>query len=318
MLKYKIWRYLGLIILAYILFKIDWPQMKNTISEANPLWIIIAFLINIPQIWLKSTRWQLLLSMQRHVIKNRDAFLFYLSSVYLGIITPGRLGEFAKALYLKQAGITNLSRGFSSVLTDRLCDLYLLFMLAMVGLISIVPWPGAYVFGWAGIFCAVAIPSLFLLSGKMQQVVSLFYKKILAAKLPDFAKEGAEQFSKGFQELIGWRMWQAGFLTCLSYALFFLQCFIVAKALAMKITYLEIVPIMAMTNLFTFLPISISGLGTRETALLFLLGPAGISLELILAYSMGVLLVFFVGGGIIGAAAWWLSPLDFSIKSQVT
>ena len=80
-------------------------------------------------------------------------------------------------------------------------------------------------------------------------------------------------------------------------------------ALELPITYMEIIPVMALTNIFTFLPISISGLGTREAALAFLLLPRGISLELILAYSMGVLLVFFVAGGLMGAVAWFLKPV---------
>ncbi|GAI33117.1 unnamed protein product [marine sediment metagenome] len=77
---------------------------------------------------------------------------------------------------------------------------------------------------------------------------------------------------------------------------------------------MEIIPIMAITNIFTFLPISISGLGTREAILSFLLLPRGISLELILAYSLEVLLVFFVAGGLMGVVAWFLKPVDIKFS----
>ena len=263
MLKYRIWRFFGLIILVYILFKIDWPQMRNTIGKANLPFIITALLLNIPLIWFKSTRWQLLLAMQGHSIKNRDSFLFYSSAIFLGEITPGRIGEFVRAIYLKQAGITNIARGFSSVLFDRLCDFFLLFIIAMLGLIMMTSWPSAYIFGWAGILFAGGLPLFFLFSDKAEQLISLFYRKILSPKIPENTQEGFTQFAKGFRELISPRLWQAGFLTCMSYLLFFFQCFLIAKSLGMPLSYLEIMPVMAITNLFALLPISISGIGTQ-------------------------------------------------------
>ena len=309
MLKYKIWRFLGLTIFAYILLKIDWPQMRSTLSKTNLLWIIIAIVINVPHIWIKSTRWQFLLALQNKTIRNREAFLLYMSALYLGVVTPGRLGEFAKAIYLKHTGITTISHGFSSVLVDRLCDLCLLFLLAMFGLISLVPWSGAVVFGWLGFAVAVIVSVILLFSGRAKQLISLLYKKVVASKLLKFSKEGGEQFGQGMRELMTCRIYRVGLLTLFAWSLFFLQCFLVAMALELPITYMEIIPVMALTNIFTFLPISISGLGTREAALAFLLLPRGISLELILAYSMGVLLVFFVAGGLMGAVAWFLKPV---------
>ena len=311
MLKYKIWRLLGLMILVYILCKIDWTQMASVLKRTELLWIIIAMLINIPQLWFKSTRWQSLLFMQGKTIRNGEAFLLYVSSVYLGVVTPGRLGEFAKAIYLKQERITSVSHGFSSVLVDRLCDLYLLFLLAMAGLVFLTPWAGAEIFGWTGLAGAMGIPAIFFLSNRTQRFFSWIYQKVLASKLPESAKEGAEQFVKGMQELMTYRIYGAGLLTLLAWSLFFLQCFLIAKAIGLPITYMEVIPIMAITNIFTFLPVSISGLGTREAALCFLLLPRGISLELILAYSMGVLFVFFIVGGIMGAVAWWVRPLEW-------
>ncbi|MCK5243607.1 flippase-like domain-containing protein [bacterium] len=309
MLKFKVWRFLGVVIFVYILYKIDWPQMTSVLKRINLQWIIIAALINIPHLWLKSTRWQFLLAVQNKTIRNREAFLLYMSSLYLGVVTPGRLGEFAKAIYLRQAGITTISHGFSSVLVDRLFDLYLLFLLAMAGLVFLTPWPGSDAFGWAGFAGAVIVPLIFLFSGRTEQLISLLYKKVLASKLLKFAKEGGEQFGQGMRELMTCRIYRAGLLTLVAWLLFFFQCFLIAKALELPITYMEIILVMAITNIFTFLPISISGLGTREAALCFLLLPRGISLELILAYSMGVLVVFFVAGGLMGAVAWCMRPL---------
>ena len=94
-------------------------------------------------------------------------------------------------------------------------------------------------------------------------------------------------------------------LSVLAHGLFFYQCFLIAQAYSLPISYFALAVIMAMTNLFTLLPISIGGLGTREAALLFLLGPMGIGMEWTLAYSISVFVVTFVITGLMGATAWW-------------
>ena len=39
-----------------------------------------------------------------------------MSSIYVGIVTPGRIGEFVKAFYLKSNKGISISKGISSVL----------------------------------------------------------------------------------------------------------------------------------------------------------------------------------------------------------
>jgi len=64
----------------------------------------------------------------------KNTFLVYWSGVYAGIITPGKLGEFIKVIYLKADKGISISKGFSSVLMDRLFDMYLLTVLAFIGI----------------------------------------------------------------------------------------------------------------------------------------------------------------------------------------
>jgi uncharacterized membrane protein YbhN (UPF0104 family) len=72
-------------------------------------------------------------------IRAWDAFLYYLSSVSLGAITPGRIGEFFKVLYLKKAGVSTLNEGFSIVLVDHAYDVFLLVVLSAVGMLWLAP-----------------------------------------------------------------------------------------------------------------------------------------------------------------------------------
>ena len=56
----------------------------------------------------------------------------------------------------------------------------------------------------------------------------------------------------------------------------------------------------ALGSLITLLPISISGLGTREAVMIAYLGTAGISSEAALGFSLLVFFTFYICGGLIG------------------
>jgi uncharacterized membrane protein YbhN (UPF0104 family) len=76
-----------------------------------------------------------------------------------------------------------------------------------------------------------------------------------------------------------------------------------------------VVPItfaVALGSLITLLPISISGLGTREAAMIAYLATVGIPAEAALSFSLLVFVTFYVAGGLIGAVAWWIKPVPLN------
>ncbi len=310
MLKHKAWKLIGLLILAFIISRIDWSRFTIILRRAKVGWFVIAFFLNIPQLWLKATRWQNLLSAQKKVIRNWDAFLYYFSATFLGVITPGRLGEFAKVVYLKNDGIADLSFGFSSVLIDRLWDLSLLTAVGLLGVVILRPWPYAEAVGGAALILYICFIAYFMWPKGLERISGILYQKLLASKIPDSAKGGARQFREGLLLVLGKKIGISACLTVLAYGLFFLQCYLITKCFGIPLGYFQIAMVMSMVNLFSFIPITVSGLGTRDAALLFLLGQKGISYETIMAFSMGIFAVFYLGGGLLGVVAWFLKPID--------
>jgi uncharacterized membrane protein YbhN (UPF0104 family) len=86
-----------------------------------------------------------------------------------------------------------------------------------------------------------------------------------------------------------------------------------ALALDMSLSYIQVSYAVAIGSLVTLLPISISGLGTREAAIIAYLGTAGVSDEQALGFSLLVFATFYVGGGILGAVAWWFKPAPLTM-----
>lgn len=137
---------IGILIFVYILFKIDISKTLGVLANIKIDYVLIVFLLSMPSMLVKSWRWQYLLKMQGVDYSLKNAFITYLASLYLGVITPGKIGEFAKAFYLKEDKGINIGKAFSSVFTDRLLDLCVLI-----------------IFGFAGIFYFSSARNFFLL-----------------------------------------------------------------------------------------------------------------------------------------------------------
>lgn len=288
--------------------------MKETLFQANVFLIAAAFLFNVPLFSLKSLRWQQILKRLHYYVSFKNTFLYYTSSIYLGFITPGRIGEFAKVFYLKQECDLNTSEIFLSVFLDRFYDLFLLILLSMMGFIILNPFVWAKWIGYIGLVCLLFLllivknklvyKSIWILLNRLFSNFGIS-KKIISSKLPETTRFF----------LLHNSLWLGFLITILSYLLFFFQCSIIAKALSITVSFVDLIYIMAITNFISFLPFSISGIGTREASLAFLLTPKGIALESVLAYSTAIFLVFFIGGGIIGFGAWQMKPLKINLKT---
>tara|TARA_Y100001970_G_scaffold266245_1_gene354671 strand:- start:12691 stop:13410 length:720 start_codon:yes stop_codon:yes gene_type:complete len=237
----------------------------------------------------------------------------YLSSLYIGYITPGRLGEFVKVIYLKSNRGISLSKGFSSVLIDRIFDLYLLIILGIIGL-----WQFDILGELTGIYFLLLIVTVgppFLLFNKRisKKIINILFVFTIMKKIKDKVEESFQNFYDSLKELINIKLLLSVFFTFIGYSLFFLQCFIIAKALSLPIDLITITLFMSISNLISFIPISISGLGTRDATLILLFSIIGLKPELAVSYSFFIFIIFFVSGGLLGAISWWIRPLKLKV-----
>ena len=116
----KYTRFIGLLVLFLILYLIDLKKLFINLSGINSSYLFLSIILNIPHLYFKSLRWNLLLRQQAIFYSKTESFLIYMSSLYIGFLTPGRLGEFVKVLYLRNDKKISIGTGFSrSLFSDR-------------------------------------------------------------------------------------------------------------------------------------------------------------------------------------------------------
>ena len=305
-------RLLGLGLLAFLFWRVDTHGLANVLRQVTPFFFVVAVLLNVPQISCKVFRWRGLLRSQQIRYGLWPASLSYFGSIFVGLLTPGRLGEFVKALHVGRDCGVSTARAFSTVLADRLFDLYALLLVGGAALLTLNPdRGGSGALGLVGFIVLLTLPLMMLLNHRAFDRLQAFGLRLGPWGQKLFAPQGGlMELRDGLRELTLPSLVRAAGLTILAYGIFFSQCYFLAMALDLPVGYAQVSYAVALGSLVTLLPISVSGLGTREAAIIAYLNTAGVSAEAALAFSLLVFVTFYVAGGLMGAIAWWVKPIS--------
>lgn len=301
-----------IILLIIIYFYVDLTKiiyyLKQTKIEILLLFIPLIF----PLYLFKAIRLNRLLACQGINYSIKDTLFIFFSSNFLGFITPGRIGEFAKIVYLKQDLDIPFSKSFPAVIVDRFYDLYFLTLVAIFGLLYFNILDSFPVLIYASIIFLLIVP--FILFN--QKVLEYFYELKVIRRFKKI-REFLKIYTKEVNGMISLKkILMSMIYTTISYAILFTQCKLILMSLDININYIQISYMMAITNLVTFLPVSISGIGTRDITLMFLFSLVGIQKELAISYSFIVLIMFNLIGGFICFIFWYIKPIDIKLINK--
>lgn len=279
---------LGLVLLValIILFKIDLGQTLSYLARANLIDLIVAILLFVPFLASKAWRWQVILRDLDISISFSEALKLYALGLGAGMITPGQIGDAVKVAYFRERG---LGRATLSVVLDRLWDLLMLLLLAT---------SGAFVFWnelqgeWLAVG-ALLVGTLILLAFALNPRAQHYVITRLAKGL-NLAETPVDNFQA--LELSGSQIARQSLLTLLATAVVYLRLYLLAHALDVQLGVIPFVATMSIASVATLIPISISGVGTRDAALLLIAPVIGITREQALGLSVLILLLSVING----------------------
>lgn len=296
-------RLVGLGLLIYLLSQLDLSEAARILASASVPVIGFAFALLVPLIALKTIRWNRYLQAGGSWAVFSHSLRVYFSGLFLGFVTPGRLGEFARAYFVRTYVGGSTSRALLTVVADRVYDLAALLLMGGLAALALpsrilgVRW-----IGWGALAAAAMLP--LLLEGSARG-----WLQHVAVRLK--LGSGPSWFNRILETLAGLpegQLMKAAALTIAAYGVFFGQGYLLARALGLDLDFFNVAQAVALGSLAALLPVSISGLGTREWAITLFLGSIGLQAERALAFSALLFLVFNVGGGLIGGLAWLTLP----------
>ena len=252
---------------------------------------------------VQTWKWLVILERQKIRVSFKKLYLIQLVSAFYGTITPGRVGSFLKISYLADLTDYPAGRCSISVVIDKILDIIVLISFAAVGCIVSLRYFGIGMLVVIIILATAFVLSLFLLTENSWRN-KLFATAIVPA-IPERFKPRLQKFACSFygSTLSPRNLIFPLSLTFLSWLISYSQIYLVAVALSIKVSYIPFIFLIAVGALVGLLPLSISGLGTREAALIIVLTPWGLSAQEVMAISLlGILICSYIpalaGGGL--------------------
>ncbi|KPA18387.1 protein belonging to Lysylphosphatidylglycerol synthetase/UPF0104, partial [Candidatus Magnetomorum sp. HK-1] len=192
------------------------------------------------------------------------------------------------------------------IIVDRLFDFYILIILAIFGL-----WKFQVFEKYSNLFLVMAV---LMTAAPLTLLHKVFIQKYSRILYSVFEKKFNDlKFNDFYQELVCLihpKLLITFFLSCLGFFIFFIQCYLLTLAMQIKIDFLTIALFMSIARLISIIPISISGLGTRDAILIYLFSLINLTSEIAVSYSFLIFVAYYVSNGIIGAFVWMIKPLS--------
>ncbi len=270
---------IGVLLFIWVLATTDVQQIITTLSRV-PLRFLVGTLVLFPVIYtLRSLRWHILAHTVGSVVSFAESLRMYYAGIFLGMITPGRIGEAARIPFLTRQGIT-VRKGILLTVLDRVFDV------GCIGILSII----AVGVLWSWTLAAVITAALLLAF----LLMLLFLKKI------PFALPVIRLVWRPCPRLIA--------LTFVSWGFYFLQLEILRRGFAINLPLTHFLSIMTFAGIVSMLPIAPAGLGTRDAFVAFMFLRYQVPTETSVAFTATIFLLTFLGS-LLGLYAWFHPPM---------
>lgn len=300
-------RLLGPVILLVVILRLSKPhELFAILLSARVAPLLLAVALNVVPVYLKVVRWQVVLGGRAIEYPTKPAFLAYASSLYLGMMTPGRVGDVIRVQYLRHDTGARYAEGLASIVLDRLADLY---VLALFVAIAVAHYSGVLpreveILSWTMVAGTVVGPLVFFVPGLAEKLLSAIYRKLARVQETD----GLAHFLEALRAGARARLVPVLLLTVAAFGVNFVQGWLAARALGLELGLFEVSCLSAVQSLMGLLPISVSGIGVREAFFAVVFPSLGYTATQGASFGLLVFFVVYLALVGLGAVAWQMKP----------
>ena len=250
---------IGFILLYLVLRNFDWPGFFDLFSSFSVLDFLAGFGLLVFVYLFKSLRWMLINRTFGIRISYGTTLIYFMVAGFLSVITPGRIGEFAKIFFIQRKAKVSGVLATTSVVLDRVWDVLVLTLLGGVGALLIL---GGF---QINTLTLLIIIGFFLLSLAIILFPSVIFvpMKFLFRKKEKLSAELDQVFDSWKKNAL--KLFLPGFFTTLAafLALALIPLIFTGK-LGQEVGIIPSISAVSISNMLAFLPVTVAGVGTRE------------------------------------------------------
>ena len=261
-------------LLALIYWKIDFRELIPIFQNCDLFWMVISLSLVIPLTLFTAWRF-IIMTPASASLTLKNATQLTLAASVLNLVLPSKMGDLAKAYFLKDRGHLKGSLAFCLVVFEKACDMLSLLIWCILGLLLYPKKDFLFV-----IMLILITSSTFLGIGILSfKSWATFFFNFLSRFRAKKITDKVENLKAAWNEMHCY-FWQDRFrillVTLSSLFLWFLHLlqiwfFILAlKAWVPFLTNLALSPLAILAGLF---PLTFAGVGTRDGALIYFYHP---------------------------------------------
>lgn len=282
-------RFLGIVLFIYILSKINLSELTSALQEVNLAYYLIAVLFFIVGILMWALKWKMLVSSIGAEIPFKDLIEIFIKGLFLGMATPGKVGEFWKAKYLSDKTGAAGGKTLYTVFADKAVNLLVVLIIGLMGA-AVIYLKFSKTQNWLvialSLFLFIVLSSFCIKNRKIHRLFGILIKFFIPHSLKERADFFLSEFYREFRSLkpgLFFKIVVFGFLYY--FVTGAVASYFIVLALGISLPFWYVFLTVSISWLVTTIPITILGLGTREATFIYFFSFFGISAPLVIAFT---------------------------------
>ncbi len=305
----------GLALFAWIVWRTGAGAIAGRIASVRALPLCAAMALVPVILVVRGTRWRRILALGGVAWPARRAIGAWSVGFFASAITPAKAGDAIRAWYVRTDTGCSLAAALASVFVDRLFDLLLV---VAAGVVSVALFSARYAqLPSSGAMVAVAlVVALGAAAATNRRLVRAVARPFVALVVPPSLRESLAGSFHAFYdatartisspravaEILAW--------TVVAWALIVALALAVARAFDVGVSAGYLAMTMPIITLVELVPVSVSGVGTRDAAAVYLFGVVGVERAAAVGFSLGYLAVGTWLTALVGFAVWIRNPVS--------
>lgn len=265
---------ISLAILAVIYWRMDFTRLGPVFRNCDPLWMVLSLGMVVPLTLMTAWRLDQLMPGGARLGVGESNRLILVASV-LNLVLPSKMGDLAKAWFIKERGHTSGELAFALVVFEKTCDMLSLLLWCAFGLL-LYPHKDA-LFWLMTVFVVGGLIGGVALLGSRSFAEAIF--KMVSPVAPAKIRSKLARLQTGWREMheCFWRdrrqlVLVAG-TSVFIWFLHLLQIWMFIFALRANAPFLANLALAPLAILAGLLPLTFAGIGTRDAALILFYQP---------------------------------------------
>lgn len=277
-------RIIGILLFIWIVFHIDWIMVWKLLREIRLEYVLGYFAIYCVTALLKVIRLRRFLNRLGYQVAFSDVYRSVIEPGFYGMVTPARIGEFSKVLYLTRFGLSS-RLAWGVVFMERLVDFSMLLITSVAGVIYFMNYGEAT----SSLVLTVFMVSFVVVYVCLRNFGALLRHGSRALGLLRWKHSAYKDLLSISEKLANLGRLAGSIFLPFSLAILilsFVQLWLLGLALGISVSSLYLGLAYAFSSLVSLLPLSVGGLGTREAIYIGLLHKQGVSSDMAITISL--------------------------------